>query len=43
MSIEVYMPIYIGRKVAKHIEEEQKGDSIGLFEQQRNDLPQISS
>lgn len=43
MSIEVYIRIYIGRELAKHIEEEQNGDCNGLFVQQRNDLPQISS
>ena len=43
MSIEVYVRIYIGRKLAKHIEEQQNGDCNGLFWQQRNDLPQFTS
>jgi hypothetical protein len=43
MPIEVYIHIYIGRKLAKHIEEQQNGDCNSLFAQQRNDLPQISS
>jgi hypothetical protein len=35
--------IYIGRDLAKHIEEQQNGDCNGLFALQRNVLPQISS
>jgi len=35
--------LYIGRELTKHIAKQQNGDCKGLFAQQRNDLPQISS